>query len=127
MNDAEFVVGVLCTLGILGLFIWIGIVLHLAYTRMDEVLEHLKNCGAVKNRLPLLYGGPMGKLLLMGGITGIVTFPGIYLKHGGVSIEDLEHFPASLKRKFAVLQWSVIGIFATIAVLVTLIKSGCLK
>lgn len=68
MNDAEFAVGALCTLGILGLCVWIGVVLYFAYTRMDEVLEHLKNGTAIKNRLPLCDGGPIGKLLLIGGI-----------------------------------------------------------
>ena len=127
MNNAELVVGFFCCLVILGVLIWLGVMLHLAYTRMDEVLESLKNCTAVKNRLPLLYGGPVGKLLLMGGISGIVTFPGIYLKHGGVSVEDLQRFPASLKRKFAVLQWTGVGIFVAMGVLVILGKSGWLK
>lgn len=127
MNSAELMVGFFCGLVILGAFIWLGVVLFLAYTRMDEVLEHLKNCTAVTKRLPLLHSGPLGKLLLMGGISGIVTFPGIYLKHGGVSIEDLQRFPPELKGKFAVLQWTAIGIFFSMAVLVTLGKSGWLK
>ena len=87
------------------IFIWIGVCLHLAYTQMDEILERLKNCSAIMRRKPLRYAGPWGKLLLIGGISGIVTFPGIYLKHGGVSIDDLNKFPAPLRRKLAVLQW----------------------
>ena len=107
---------------LLGIFIWIGICLHLACAQMDEMLERLKNCSAVMNRAPLRHAGPWGKLLLVGGISGIVTFPGIYLKHGGVSIEDLNSFPAPLKKKLAVLQWSVILLLAAMFVSVAAIK-----
>lgn len=100
-----------------GIFIWIGACLHLAYTQMDEILERLKHCSAVLRRTPLRYAGPWGKLLLIGGITGIITFPGIYLKHGGVSIDDLNNFPAPLKRKLAVLQWSAIVLLAVLILL----------
>ena len=106
LNTADTVflcVGLIC-FG--GMFIWIGVALYLAYTRMDEILEYLKNCSAVMIRAPLRFAGPWGKLLLIGGISGIVTFPGVYLKHGGVCVEDLKEFPAPLKRKLAVLQWT---------------------
>lgn len=106
LNTADTVflcVGLIC-FG--GMFIWIGVALYLAYTRMDEMLEYLKNCSAVMIRAPLRFAGPWGKLLLIGGISGIVTFPGVYLKHGGVCVEDLKEFPAPLKRKLAVLQWT---------------------
>ncbi|QNH80578.1 hypothetical protein GGD92_08045 [Pseudomonas protegens] len=102
--------------------IWIGVCLHLAYTRMDEILELLKNCSAVMNRAPLRHGGPWGKLLLIGGISGVITFPGVYLKHGGVSVEDLNNFPVRLKRKLAVLQWCVIGLLVMMCVLVAGMK-----
>ena len=74
------------------------------------MLELLKNCSAVMNRAPLRHGGAFGKLLLVGGISGIVTFPGVYLKHGGVSADDLNEFPARLKKKLALLQWCGIGL-----------------
>ena len=100
-----------------GMFIWFGVALHLAYTRMDEMLERLKNCSAIMRRAPLRYGGPWGKLLLVGGISGIVTFPGLYLKHGGVSVEDLNNFPAHLKRKLAVMQWILWGLITVMFLL----------
>lgn len=95
-----------------GIFIMFGACLHLAYTRTDELLEHLKNCSAVMRRAPLRYGGPWGKLFLIGGISGIVTFPGVYLKHGGVSITDINNLPTSLRRRLAVIQWSLIVLMA---------------
>jgi hypothetical protein len=36
-----------------GIFVWIGIALHLAYTKMDLMLAHLKHCPAVMIRAPL--------------------------------------------------------------------------
>lgn len=98
-------------------FVWIGVALHMAYTKTDEMLEHLKNCTTIMARAPLRHGGALGKLLLVGGISGIVTFPGVYLKHGGVSIDDLARFPVLLKRKLAVLQWTGIGLLASMFLL----------
>lgn len=93
-----------------GIFLWIGVCLHLAYTKMDFMLERLKNCSAIMVRTPLRHGGPWGKLLLVGGISGIVTFPKFYLKRGELSSEDLTNFPIALKRKLVALQWSLIGL-----------------
>lgn len=107
----DFLYKALALLGgvfILGMFAWIYLCLRLAYTRMDEILDLLKNCTAIMNRAPLRHGGALGKLLLIGGISGIVAFPGFYLKHGGVSVEDLNGLPMSLRKKFVFLQLSVI-------------------
>jgi hypothetical protein len=71
---------------------------------MDLMLEHLKNCSAIMTRAPLRYGGPWGRLLLVGSISGVVTFPKFYLKRGELSSEDLASFPMLLKRKLVVLQ-----------------------
>lgn len=90
--------------------VWITVALHMAYTKMDMMLEHLKNCTAIMVRAPLRHGGPWGNLMLIGGISGIVTFPNFYLKRGELSLEDLKNTPTSLRRKLAILQWSVWGL-----------------
>lgn len=117
MSTAQMVFGYLGGVVILGAFVWIGIALQMAYTKMDELLDLLKNCPAIMARAPLRHGGPWGKLLLIGGISGIVTFPGFYLKRGELSADDLNHFPAPLRRKFALMQWSVIGLLCVALVL----------
>ncbi|MBM3107572.1 hypothetical protein IIE18_20825 [Pseudomonas sp. V1] len=122
MTTAALAFGYLCGLVIIGMFVWIGIALHMAYTKMDLLLEPLKNCPAVVIRAPLRHGGPWGKLLLVGGISGIVTFPGIYLKHGGVTTEDLEKLSESLKYQLSLLQWSAIGLLGFLALFVALYK-----
>ena len=89
-----------------GIFIIIGISLHLAYTKMDVMLNHLQNCPAVMIRAPLRNGGPWGNMFLLGAIMGVMTTPRLYLRDGGASAEYLKNFPAVLRRKLIVLQWT---------------------
>ena len=125
MTTAEFVLGWFCVLVIVGMFVWIGIALYMAYTKMELMLAQLKNCSAVMSLAQFRQGGPWGKLLLVGSISGFVTFPNFYIKRGGFSAEDISNFPLSLKRKLVVLQWVGIGLLsamAVLAVLVTLVR-----
>jgi hypothetical protein len=58
--------------------------------------------------------GRRGKLLLVYWISGIVTFPGYYLRRGGVSVEDLNGFPILLKRKLKCMKLTSIALLAVI-------------
>lgn len=87
-----------------GAFFCICISLHVAYTKMDLMLEHLKNCSIVRTHSPLKYGGPWGKLMLIGWIAGLFTFPEYYLKRGEASAEDLNDFPKHLRKKLVMLK-----------------------
>jgi hypothetical protein len=89
-----------------GVFVCLGIGLHLAYTKMDLMLDYLKNCPAVMNRTLFLNSGPWGRLFVLGGITGLMISPRLYLRDGGASADDLKNFPVDLKRKLIVLHWS---------------------
>lgn len=113
-DQAFLVVGLI---GFGGIFICVGVALHLAYSKMDLMLEHLKNCSAVMVQAPLRNGGPWGKLLLVGWISGIVTFPGYYLRRGGVSVEDLNGFPILLKRKLKCIKLASIVLLVVIILL----------
>lgn len=93
-----------------GAFISIGISLHLAYTKMDVMLNHMQNCPAVMIRAPFRNGGPWGNMFLLGAIMGVMTTPRLYLRDGGACAEDLENFPADLKRKLVILQWTGWGL-----------------
>lgn len=44
MSTAEFVFGYLGGVVLLGVLVWIGVALHLGYTKMDMMLAHLQNC-----------------------------------------------------------------------------------
>jgi hypothetical protein len=78
MTTAAFVVGYLCGLVIVCMFVWIGTALHMAYTQMDLLLGLLKNCSVVMARAPLRVR-VLGQAAVGWGICGIVTFPGVYL------------------------------------------------
>lgn len=124
MNKADFIVGGLCGLVIACQFGCIIVALHMAYTKEDALLKHFKNSSV---SAPMKHSGLMGKLKFIGGISTLVTFPRIHLKHGRVSAEDLSNCPAPLKRKLVILQWSLIGLFGVLALLVAIEKSGLFK
>jgi hypothetical protein len=124
LSLAEKIFLVIGVIDLAGLLVWIGVCLLLAHTKLDLMLEHLKNCSAVRARAPLRYGGPLGKILLIGGISGLVTFPGFYLKKGGLSADDLNNFPAPLKHTFAKLQWCGISLVLVMCVMWAAIQLG---
>lgn len=109
MTTSYMIFGFLCGVMLLSGCIWILIALHLAYTKMDELLDLLKNSPAIRARASLRTSGPWGNILLIGEISGALTFPGFYLKKGGVSADDLKHFPVTLKRKLILIHWGAIG------------------
>lgn len=88
-----------------GLFIFIGTALYLAYTKMDFMLHHLRNCPAIINRRDLRNGGPRANLVLMGEIMGALAMPHLSLRNGGISADDLKSFPAGLRRILVTLYW----------------------
>ncbi|MDF3195262.1 hypothetical protein [Pseudomonas sp. 1928-m] len=95
-----------------GLLAFLAMGLYLAYAKLDLMLEHLINCPAVLARAHLKNGGPAGRLFVLGGIIGVVTRPAIYLRDGGAIQEDLDNFPADLKRLLVVYQtvgWVLLG------------------
>ena len=105
----------------------IGFSLHMAYTKMELMLEHLKNCSIVRTHAPLKYGGPWGKLMLIGWIAGVFAFPEYYLKRGQASLNDLNNFPANLRKKLVMLKWASLVLFAAMIILFIFRKSGLLK
>jgi len=91
-----------------GLIACIGFTLYLAYTKMKDLLGYFQNSPAVIALAPLKCGGPWGRLMLVGGISGFVTFPEFYIKRGRVSADDIKNLPLSLRYKLIVLQWTSI-------------------
>lgn len=99
LNTADKIFLMVGLIGFGGGIVWIGIMLYLASTKMDEMLEHLKNSPTIITLASLRHTGPWGKLMLIGGISGFLAFPRGYLKRGCISTEDIENFPEPLKRK----------------------------
>lgn len=108
--DTVFLTIALIDLG--GMVLGLAMGLYLAYAKLDLMLEHLRHCPAVMVRAHLNNGGPAGRLFLLSGIIGVVTRPAIYLRDGGAVQEDLDNFPADLKRLLVVYQkvgWVLLG------------------
>ncbi|MFJ2448650.1 hypothetical protein [Pseudomonas sp. NPDC087626] len=108
MSKAEFVVGSLGGAILILIFIWIAVALYLAYTKMDVMLEHLKNSSAVKALAFYRQLGVWGHLKLIGEIAALITSPDKCIKSGRLSAQDIENFPAPLKKKLILLRWSVL-------------------
>ena len=127
MNTAELVVGSLCGLVLLGLSTCIGIALYLGYTQAEAMAAYFQNSSSLITVATHKHTGPWGELQLVGGIASAVTFPRFFLKHGLVSAEDISNFPLPLRRKRVALQWSIVGLIVTQALLVALWDLGLLK
>ncbi len=83
MSNTQLVVGYLCAIVITSMFVWIGVALHMAYTKLDVML-------ATSEKLRGHYGSrtykarwPMGEIdCLIGGSLQLLSFPGFYLRRG---------------------------------------------
>lgn len=103
-----------------GCLVFLGIALYVAYTKLEEMLSHLKNCPAVMIKAPFKNGGPWGKLFVLGGIVSVIKTPGLYTPDGGASIEDIANFPKALRARIITLYrvggyfFSALMLYATI-------------
>lgn len=117
MSQSELAFGFLGGTVILSMFIWIGVALYLTHTSMDEMLKHLKNSPTVVTLAFCRRSGIWGKLMLIGGISGFVTFPRRHIKNGSVSAEDIESLPTPLKRKLVILHLSALVLLISVFLL----------
>ena len=127
MTTAELIVGSLCGVVFVGIYVWLAFALYLGYTKGEELSMYFKNSSSLISVDTHKHAGPFGKLQLVGGIASVVTFPRFFVKLGMVSAEDIEKLPQLFRRKLIFLQWSVIGLLATLVFLVLLWESGVLK
>jgi hypothetical protein len=124
MSTGQLVIGYLGGLVLFSMFICIVVMLYLAHTKMDMLLRLFPNSTGVKTLEPLRHAGIWGKLMLIGGITGYVAFPRLYLKNGQLSCEDLQAIPNSLRFKLAVMHWILVTLLLAMFALFFIRKSG---
>ena len=122
MSSVDFVVGCLCGAVIVCMFVWIVLALRIAFTQMDLMLGLLRNCSFIDSLAKFKQGGLWGKLLLVGSVSGVVTFPGLYIRRGIVDAEDIRRFPVQLKRRLVFLQWAGIVLVSLLFLLVLVSK-----
>lgn len=121
MSIEIIVFGLLGGILVIGAIIWLIIALRIAYTHLELMLKHLENSSTVTTLTQLKQGSLWGKVLLVGSISSVLTFPDFYIKRGRASAEDISLFPTLLKRKLVVLQWGGIVIMSS-SVLLFLIR-----
>jgi len=103
---------------------WLGIALYLAYTKMYLMLKHMKNSPAVMIRVFLLQAGVWGRMHVFGLIMGLMVMPGLSIRKGVVSAEDIKNFPSGLKRQLVIMQWVCWGLLLLMLGLFVVIKIG---
>ena len=113
MSIEKIVFGLLGGILVIGAIIWLIIALRIAYTHLDLMLKHLENSSTVRTLTQLKQGSLWGRVLLVGSISSVLTFPDFYIKRGRASAEDISLFPTLLKRKLVVLQWGGIVIMSS--------------
>lgn len=102
LSAADTLFLVIGVVDISGMFAGIGYMLFLANTKMDLLQKAFKNSWGVTG---VGYGGVWAKLMVVGRISGYVTFSTFYIDRGVVSADDLKKLPVSLRRKLMALQW----------------------
>lgn len=53
LNTANKIFLCVGLIDLVGLLVWLGVALHIAYTKTDIMLIHLKNCSCSNNPSPL--------------------------------------------------------------------------
>lgn len=127
MTAAKLIIGGLGGVVIICQFICIGVALYLSCTKGDLMSSHFKGSSSLLALGIYKRTNLHGRLLLVGSISSILTFPGFFLKRGLASAEDIDSFPLPLKRKLVMLQWSFIGLVVSMILLVVIGKSGLLN
>ena len=122
MSTVDFVVGCLCGAVIVCMFVWIVLALRIAFTQMDLMLGLLRNCSFIESLAKFKQGGLWGKLLLVGSVSGVVAFSGLYVRRGTVDAEDIRRIPVQLKRRLVFLQWAGIVLINLLFLLVLVSK-----
>ena len=112
LSTADTLFLVVGVVDISGLFAGVGYMLFLANTKMNILQRCFKNSWGVTGREEFGYSGVWRRIMIIGRISGYVTFSTFYINRGILSADDLKELPASLKRKLIALQW--IGIILLI-------------
>lgn len=110
VTTAHIVLASVGALVFVGIFTIMGIYLYLGYTRMEEILSHVKNCKSITKSRFYLDLGPWGRLVMVGIVAGFLALPDLYIKNGSLDADDIKNFPEPLKRRLALSHYIVWGL-----------------
>lgn len=105
ITTTHIVLGVFIGVTFLGMFTLIGYYFYLGYTRMDSILEAVKNCSLINRYRFYLFMGPWGKMMMVAGVGNCLLFSNYLIKHGALDKGDIENFPEPLKGRLLMLQY----------------------
>jgi hypothetical protein len=117
MSKTEMIFGSLGGVILLLIFVWLVVALHMAYTKMDVLFQHLKNSPAITVLAFWKHAGPWGRLRMIGNIAHYVASPREGIENGTISSEDIENLPAPIKRKLVFLRRSVVLLSVSLVLL----------
>ncbi|MFJ4193240.1 hypothetical protein [Pseudomonas sp. NPDC089534] len=96
----------------IGIFTLIGIMLYIAKTKTETILNHLTNSSISNKIIVLWHGGTRGRIRMMGEVFAIMRNPAIYIHTGTLCAKDFENFPKKLKKDLITLYRLVLFFFA---------------
>ncbi|WP_051414793.1 hypothetical protein [Pseudomonas sp. QTF5] len=104
-----------------GVFILLGVMLYVAKTKTETILNHLRNSSISSRIIMLWHGGPWGRIYMMSEVFGIMRNPEYYIKAGTLSAEDMKTFPRKLRQnlitlhKLSLIFWAVMMCLGLVA------------
>lgn len=113
---------VLCALTFLGIFGMAGIYLYWGYTRMEEILGHIKNSKAITGSRFYLHMGPWGRLVMVGMVAGFLAFPASYIKKGILETNEVKTFPQPFKGRLIMSHYIVWGLGGSMLLSISAMK-----
>jgi len=106
----------------LAMFIWLGIALRIAYTRMDELLAYFENSSFISSKAWYRDAGPRYRLLLFGAMAGCATFNAYQIRHGIISAEDIKNLPQPVRRMLVRMHLVNLALIAALVTLIVVAK-----
>ncbi|TEA61190.1 hypothetical protein [Pseudomonas sp. CH235] len=79
------------------------IVLYIAKTKIELIMNSLQNSSIAGGLMMLWHGGVRGRIYMMGEIFSFLKRPAIYLYQGKLSAKDIKNFPPDFKRTLLTL------------------------
>jgi len=97
----------LCSVTLLGTFIWQAVAVYVAISNRDELEQLLQNSKGISLRAPPIDASLMLKTMWISELGKVMMLPTSYLKRGELDGEDWRHFPQSMRRKLKVMCLSI--------------------
>lgn len=83
------------------------VAIYIAYFRVNEVIDNLSNSSFVSSNRYYMEAGPFGRLLFIGCVSAVLTFPRRHLERGELNAQDYSRFPTKLMVLIKLVNYSV--------------------